>query len=416
MMIKINQWAVGQGGFHSGIFNTSSMFRSQEKFVYIFDFGTHSTTSSMTRKQILNRELDKFLEIYGDDCCKIDILFLSHLDEDHHNGIRDILNDHSKYTIKNLVIPHAELAERLISLAILCHSKKSSISEEQIEVMLNPTRYFTRILGENTRIFEYGGSFENLELDNNSFEVSGSELISRDYAWKLKPYMQRSLDTSDIREIFFTEVQKQMSKSGVSIGNSIDGKDLESEIKNILDNKSKIDIKKLIRILSDSYVESGKKISKPKTRVTWKNLVSLNLYSGPVTNRYHRYVNYWGYHKLLRCNHEISSIRWQLEIGWMLTGDADLNPDYFSSFSKFFANELPLTRFFSLPHHGSLYNWNLDNFNNIKSNPVYLIEFGTKNSHHHPSGVILNDMNARKFNFIGITERSRDRFGMQIII
>ena len=102
---------VGQGAFYTG-----KVFQSKRKnakikgkeFNIVYDCGTKSTKSYL---------IDSIKEFKKDlDEAKLDVLILSHLDEDHINGVTELLKDIDK--------------KRRFHLNILTDSMKMGIIDE----------------------------------------------------------------------------------------------------------------------------------------------------------------------------------------------------------------------------------------------------------------------------------------------
>jgi glyoxylase-like metal-dependent hydrolase (beta-lactamase superfamily II) len=74
---------IGQGGFYTGCLDLYGRNHSQFNFVY--DCGTLSERNN----------LNFAIESYKNRICNktIDVLFISHLDDDHVNGIKELLKD-----------------------------------------------------------------------------------------------------------------------------------------------------------------------------------------------------------------------------------------------------------------------------------------------------------------------------------
>ncbi|MGN0033231.1 MAG: MBL fold metallo-hydrolase [Candidatus Limimorpha sp.] len=80
---------VGQGGFY-----TESLKIDNKEYLYVYDCG--SVTAGEPEKTIQSAIPD------GQD---IEILFISHFDEDHVNGIKELVNHR---TIKKVVLPQID--------------------------------------------------------------------------------------------------------------------------------------------------------------------------------------------------------------------------------------------------------------------------------------------------------------------
>lgn len=80
--------SVGQGLFYSGILN-QNINRQHRVFTFVYDCGTSSS------KAFLNREIDNFKLLLPkvDGKRHLDLLVISHLHDDHVNGLERLLSD-----------------------------------------------------------------------------------------------------------------------------------------------------------------------------------------------------------------------------------------------------------------------------------------------------------------------------------
>ncbi len=133
--------AVGQGLFASGeLFNhVPECYLS-----WIYDCGTSSKTA------FLERETSYFLRHLKKT--PIDLVCLSHFDEDHVKGIETLL---SKHKVKNLVMPYFPLVER-IEIAL----GAGEISSSYLDFLVNPAGHMIRVAEEGnlTVTFVAGGN------------------------------------------------------------------------------------------------------------------------------------------------------------------------------------------------------------------------------------------------------------------
>ncbi len=122
--------AVGQG-----LFATGALSRSDRKdcFYWIFDCGTHS------KQKYLQREIASFRFTLRKS--SIDLFCLSHFDEDHINGARDLLG---LQRVEVLAIPYFPLIERL-QIAL----ETPNLSENYLRYLVDPAGYMFAAAGDN---------------------------------------------------------------------------------------------------------------------------------------------------------------------------------------------------------------------------------------------------------------------------
>ena len=123
-------YAVGQGLFSTG---TLYSFPGQTEFQWVFDCGSASKVAH------LRRELDLHKSTLGNH--RIDLFCLSHFDEDHVNGARELL---SRCRIEKLVIPYIPFLERIrIALAA------SDASDDYLTFLIDPVGYLYSAANDN---------------------------------------------------------------------------------------------------------------------------------------------------------------------------------------------------------------------------------------------------------------------------
>jgi hypothetical protein len=140
--------AVGHGTFLTGlVFPEYSMSGGSETFSWVYDCGSKS---SKALKDALNRA--RQLEHWPES---IDMLVLSHFDDDHVNGLEDLLK---KQKVKCLVLPFSEWQQRLREVAV---GGTKGISASTAQLQLDPVGWLaSRDLGSrvNTLLLIRGGT------------------------------------------------------------------------------------------------------------------------------------------------------------------------------------------------------------------------------------------------------------------
>lgn len=111
---------VGQGLFYSG-----SLHSGSEKYNFVYDCG------SVSEKQYLKSQIDDHINT----CLQIDLLIISHFDEDHVNGITSLIADRKR--VRRLVLPYVSWAERL---AI---ATTSGAADEYLALLRDPIGFFS---------------------------------------------------------------------------------------------------------------------------------------------------------------------------------------------------------------------------------------------------------------------------------
>ncbi len=357
----ITQFAVGQGGFLIGRIVQRDINKSRE-FTYAFDCGS------------INREHFE----QGLDACsvqRIDVLFVSHLDLDHINGIDALA---AKVKIDAVVLPCLD-ALQTIMLASECiygHGVRESI----VALLRNPAAWFgkrgvkkvyfqTRDIGrdespipesqrgqdssdnesrndfENDNRIPYqinksrvprNGSGDVFILDKSAVLQVGiptNSSVSGVGVWMLVPYVHPfSAESLDAFIKAASCILKKISKSG--------------------EPATKAFTRKLLKVLRD---ETSRKKLKACYAVlsSDNNKPSMSLYSGPafLSDDPERslLVEKFRHHNFNNCQ-QLN----QKEYGWLSTGDANLQSDETrSAWVTKYETHLASVAVFVLPHHGS---------------------------------------------------------------
>jgi hypothetical protein len=124
--------AVGQGLFASG---SLTSFEEKRNFNWVFDCGSSS------RRVYLQREISGYSKSL--ERKPINLFSLSHFDEDHINGAKELL---SRQAVDLLVMPYFTLAER-----ILIALGTPGISNDYLGFLVDPVGYMYAAGGDNLR-------------------------------------------------------------------------------------------------------------------------------------------------------------------------------------------------------------------------------------------------------------------------
>ncbi|WP_024658505.1 hypothetical protein N027_00430 [Pseudomonas syringae USA007] len=133
LSVLYNFHPVGQGVFSSGMIVPDD--GSNRKFWWVFDCGTH-----MRRHHpLLDAEINNLAAMIGNPSGgqrpRIDLVFISHFDKDHVNGLLTLLE---RFQVCRLVLPFIPLYERLL----IAFSGKSSKQLQPWQLFITaPSRY-----------------------------------------------------------------------------------------------------------------------------------------------------------------------------------------------------------------------------------------------------------------------------------
>ena len=160
---------IGQGCFYTG--KVQQIEGMYSKFSMVFDCGTLSERTSLeTAIEAFKRDLNNN---------QLDVLFISHLDDDHVNGIKNLLEN---LICKRIYLPYLTPIHRLY-VAIRHSPQDTNDFDDFISFLQSPHRYLLNIEGTRIEkiIYVIGNSEENsitnsenigpIDPDRSDFEI-----------------------------------------------------------------------------------------------------------------------------------------------------------------------------------------------------------------------------------------------------
>ena len=415
MPVEMIQHPVGQGGFFAG-----SVGCDGRRFRWIYDCGSFQTNK-------LHLRIDDFLsKIKGDpDDRDIHILFVSHIDSDHVNGLEYLFERCEQYKIRvrQVVIPYLSAENVLVGIASDKASQRPSRSF--LELALNASDWFTRRGAEIVTQVDGGsegpvpnpeglGTAGGPQLENSGFDDSdrapregrssrdsSTSVLDQDddeikpvWISKRNARWKTNFEKSDkgIRSVSKNSIIALKKSSKFMDWNFVPYSHEPPEEK-VIDFKvelkkkfSNMNCKDIIKSLSNKANVDNLKSCYDKI---WKdhNLVSMALYMGPS----HTKNNF-----IVTGNRGLCV---ECPGGWLVTGDAKLSdihrPMQFESHYKNYADYVSVLM---VPHHGSLDSFRpsiLDPFKNLY---VCYAAVGA-NKYRHPSDSVLKEVEKRGIEF-----------------
>lgn len=333
--------SVGQGLFYSGrIWDDKDESRC---FSFIYDCGARPYIKSLNREVL---SLKKELEKAGD--CTINLLVLSHLHDDHVNGVKKLVKE---FKIENVVLPY--LSSNLKKIPLVESRSKSKVLRS---FYMNPEEW---LLGHGVkRIFLLSGNdvTESNYKVSRDFELSFGQCksINQDYINNDKcfiSYQRLDLTIGDIWKMEFECLPLDDVSRYIKIfEHYLDG----LSIQELLSDKEKLKcIKRKLReeFWCKDYI----------------NRTSVVLKHGP-------------------CN--------VLDTATLLTGDIILKDN------ETFGFQNTGYRVLQYPHHGSDGN-NMDYFKKLTSQ-AYVVSYKTNNQYGHPGSKVKETF---KEKLITVTEK-----------
>ena len=366
------QHAVGQGGFHTGelaaptdptvIVTSPDGVRiiARSKFRYVYDCGSRQSKRCNALAQRYSRSLDNN---------SIDLLFLSHFDDDHVNGVPELLSAAHGVRAETIVMPWVDDVERMIAFGKASLRGKSIgaffrsliVDPEATLTTFRPARIvFIRrgpsgpdddgfldlnpdgdpgdLFRAKIRPDEHGGGKRSAASSvaapgSSDIYIVGDDTvievisIGATFSWLFKPYIQAS-DAASVYA-FERDAESRLSWSWGTFRDIVRDRNVRRDL---------VGDPVKIKALAGAY----------KAAFGDRNLTSLSLYSGPdeVPGRGGR----------LMLNLDPCELVWK--IGWLGTGDAPLKSpkDARELLSHFSAQQASISTF-SLSHHGSIHNY-----------------------------------------------------------
>ncbi|WP_288420498.1 hypothetical protein [uncultured Acinetobacter sp.] len=379
MAFRVNKCfhAVGNGTLFSGQIQN---IQSSEVFNWLYDCGS---TSLKTIGNILSN-LPNWFQSHN----TIDMLVISHFDNDHVNGLEILLKN---FYVKKLVLPFTEWPQSIREISIL---GKKGITPSIALFQLNPAKWL-QLNGFENRINEIvlvkGGESPNsdiLESDNNLvdnpdlpidsttsvfFEFDTSVQKSSIKLLKIN-HFQSFKDSSGSFEFMFYNAEKSFSELGLiyEVGGKRFAKKSRQEISIV-----KADIEKTIISLGlDQQITNLPKDWRKKLKHCYekhfgktgeaKNNISLCMYAAPldINLQKSRYAT-------------------------LLTGDINLSSNVIDDMEA----HLGINRWDSLgivqvPHHGSQHSWTVGN--TARFMPATFVQCATPTKLHPHSKVVAD--------------------------
>lgn len=178
---------VGQGAFYVESFNDES----RDKFRVVYDCGSEN-------KSVIKREINN--SFYKGDI--IDIVFISHIDNDHVCGLEYLLKN---YKVHSVYLPYVKENNKIfIKLEnYLSSSKKKKWSDEFLNGMIDcpvETIQAFSLIGEATKVVlveEFVDNDQEFYSIQDQFPTvhSGNEIPSSTDRWGYIPYILMKIKT-----------------------------------------------------------------------------------------------------------------------------------------------------------------------------------------------------------------------------
>lgn len=361
IQVKRKQFPVGQGGLHAEVVEFE-----REKVVMVYDCG--SISSGKGEQKPIEREIDRLGTFVGEK--RIDYLILSHLHEDHINGVKYLKNQ--GWRVKRLVLPYTTQQEKIFYAAGLI---EKNVGGEMFDFAFNPDGYFegcTLIEVEQesateeppeARDDDAPAGNEFLRLGNQSGRIGQGAYATTKFQcdWGIALFNYRNQDVAAwIEQNFPSALPKQIEDWGVE--------------------EKKIAV--------DTYKAALKHFGERNF-----NLTSLCAFSGCLLGcRCGIYVR----RDTCCCDHRND------RHGWIHTGDILLKGGCLQEFTTFFSSYFNRTGVAQLPHHGARNGY--DSILNTQANTVSIVCAGERNRYRHPNVDVLHKVQLQRGRLVFVTD------------
>jgi hypothetical protein len=404
---------VGQGSFYTGEIFAENW---NKRFTMVYDCGSlsngyhlHNCIYDFSRH--LSISVIKF---------ELDLLFLSHLDADHVNGLERIL---SNCSCGSIYLPYLTPFERLC--AVLRNSARDTEnSNDYLRFILSPHDYLLNIeKSEIKRIVYIRGNSEKINEENfpqqdkpESSETAFELTDNLDESTEMSPAVLEALEGATLSSkievkkannalylnniwefyIYFepgTYEQLEALKSGLEkICNWRDGNGVDlsqNDLANILRDKECLaELRKAFKKLFKSHNKTGLVLQHKPI-----NYRRAHLFKNRAVHFIPHYFNSYNFNGNQPQN-KVSIINESTSCFWgvsLLTGDIGMNQ---ICNSDYIAKHLKAVNVFQVPHHGSACGWDagyIANFSLDQSN-TSVINFGYGNKYGHPNPNVMHDL------------------------
>jgi len=381
---------VGQGLFYSGTIHFVGKSKRQWQTNFVFDCG------SITSKRVLSRSVSKFHR--GLDRNFIDFLVLSHLHEDHANGLENLLKQ--DLHVGAVFLPYLNPSQRLM-VGLKCLGQDAAY----FEFLANPTAY---LLNRRVRRIVYlqgGGGQEPEDNIGDDFPDEPSEDNALDQGINRMEDAGRASQGSSGGDPALNDgrVDQKLVRISLMIGKIWEFRFFNYDEES-LPGDQRIDevVTKVLKELGvDNPVEALKKLAENEVRKRVRshyrklagnqNDLSVMLWHGPRQPRSRSLTETWSYSQGRRLSWCRRAEHWSRSAGSLLTGDIPLSLG-FPIIKEHFRSKWPRTSAVQVPHHGSKHSRHTRITRNVPSGGEFVIGAGHRNRYGHPHRSVIVDI------------------------
>ena len=379
----------------------------------------------------------------------IDIVYISHFDDDHINGLKYLLN---KTDIKEVSIPYATPTERFIYLLKSTSDEHGelqttdllNISEFTIDFIANPSAALAQE-SESTTLRESNNekSEDTIAIYAiNNTQTGGYDLSStRPQTTPTKPIWTLFTHTlrgnarvieDEFKTALREAIQKLNKTNHKTVGDVITTGEQEAtnETQQEADPLEQIDFNNratLRRLLSSEYIGAIKEAYRTVLAASKNlNITSLILYSGPMKENetITTFYAYWRGNESIQHHHSNYTLNLTCNssaCGWIGCGDAPIGQklEHLKEFTRTFSSFKRMTSTFAPPHHGSNKDWHddlLTGFGPSEKDAPICVFSANSLRWGHPSTKAILSANSVGSPTIVVTKDIRSRFTETIAV
>lgn len=363
---------IGQGGFAVEQFDDA-------RHNVVFDCGTSTANGKSSARQAIEDQIQQTF----DPKTKIQKVFISHLHADHINGLPFLL----RYCrVSKVYLPYLTPSEQVITL-ILLHDM---LNDDNVSARLLQHLITRRSLYEDevdTRVVYVRPSSSENDRQDESVADSGRPI-------PLDNYINSDADEWWFIPFVFEDAQRSQQFEAI-----LNNCGIGASIQNQILTDSFWSDRKLLKLLKDAY----------KQVVSDMNLTTMVVWSGPESG-----------HKQYPCkdNNCIclpeKCCRQYYEPGCLYTGDYRASdPNEWNALRAAYDHVWSRTGVFTIPHHGSSYNFNPDL---VKQYATYIINAGYQNRYGHPHQKVLRYLIDNSCHFYWVNEHQGSEVAFRVPI
>ncbi|MBR4854093.1 MAG: MBL fold metallo-hydrolase [Alistipes sp.] len=349
---------IGQGAFYTERLNIGEV-----EYNVVYDCG------SLRRSKVVQTEVNSYYE----DGDVIDILFISHFDNDHINGL---LHLKKKCVIRNVVMPLIDGNHKWVYLSRLDASLRSIITEPEV--------FFrdAKLIWVKTFNSDEDGS-ESYVIDQVNEAQAGQsvEIINSGTRIYLKGFSDWCYIPFNFDEKSrYDKLVNELLTAGIDIS-LLENDNIEYIIQNT-------------RTINDCY---------KRTMSDGSNKTSLVLYSGPTNNEFKFEQNIFCSPKIIPSAYieHLLVFRevYKSCVACLYLGDTDLNQrcssyDILDAICSTLRNLTQNIGLVQLPHHGAIKNYNPTILSAFNHATRYFASFGRLNGYGHPSARVVEEVSS----------------------